>query len=86
MSRLEPGTPKEAVDLIEKLLVYEPLKRITAEEALKHEFFSDQSEKPNSNATSASSSRKRLRSEMSNTDDASAQREENKTKKRLRKM
>lgn len=39
ISRLEAGVPAEAVDLIEKLLSYAPQNRITAEQALKHEFF-----------------------------------------------
>ena len=33
------GTPPEIIDLIEKLLEYEPHKRITAKEALQHPFF-----------------------------------------------
>ena len=33
------GTPPEMIDLIEKLLEYEPHKRITAKEALQHPFF-----------------------------------------------
>lgn len=34
-------TPNEAVDLISRLLEFEPRKRITAKEALRHPFFSD---------------------------------------------
>jgi len=64
-SRLESSTPKDALDLIERLLTFVPSDRITAEEALKHEFFNELTEKPISNATSASSTRKRLRSEIS---------------------
>ena len=63
LSRLETGTPTEAVDLIQKLLCYAPQDRITAEQALKHEFFQQMS-KSSSKATSASS-HKRLRSETS---------------------
>jgi len=65
-SRLEEGTPAEAIDLIERLLDYVPSSRITAEAALKHKFFEEiTSERAStSNATSASS-RKRLRSEVS---------------------
>ena len=38
-SVLMEGTPPEIIDLIEKLLEYEPHKRITAKEALQHPFF-----------------------------------------------
>ena len=66
-SRLVPGTPDDIVDLIEKLLRYSPLERITAKEATKHPFF-DELKKPktvsrgSSKATSASS-HKRPRAE-----------------------
>jgi len=63
MSRLEAGVPLEAVDLIKRLLCYAPQDRITAEQALKHDFFQMMS-KSSSKATSASS-HKRLRSETS---------------------
>ena len=38
-SVLMEGTPPEVIDLIEKLLEYEPHKRITAKQALLHPFF-----------------------------------------------
>ena len=38
---MEPWTPKEAIDLIEKLLDFEPTKRSTALEALEHPFFDE---------------------------------------------
>eukprot|EP00960_Hanusia_phi_P059103 764075-Hanusia_phi.AAC.8 len=34
-----PAAPKDALDLLEKLLQYDPSKRISAEEALNHEYF-----------------------------------------------
>ena len=39
MSNLFKGCDKDAVDLIRKLLIYKPNKRITIEESLKHPFF-----------------------------------------------
>jgi serine/threonine protein kinase len=38
---LLPNGSKELVDLLNKLLAYDPSERITAKEALKHEYFSD---------------------------------------------
>ena len=37
----EAGAPKEAIDLILKMMTLDPKKRITAEDALKHEFLAD---------------------------------------------
>lgn len=61
-SRLEPGTPKEVVELISALLTYAPQERITAKDALLHPFFdevrgkqSKASTRVASKATSASS-------------------------------
>lgn len=39
--KLLPNGPKELIDLLYKLLAYDPNDRITASEALKHEYFSD---------------------------------------------
>ena len=39
-------TPPEAIDLIAKLLEFEPQKRLTAEQAMAHPFF-DQARHPN---------------------------------------
>jgi renal tumor antigen len=41
IEKLAPHIAKECIDLIYKLLVYDPKDRITAEEALKHAFFKD---------------------------------------------
>lgn len=41
IEKLAPHIPKDCVDLIQKLLRYDPEERITADEALKHPFFSD---------------------------------------------
>ena len=41
LEKLIPHASKECVDLIQKLLIYDPEKRITAEDALKHEYFKD---------------------------------------------
>ncbi|XP_001370416.1 mitogen-activated protein kinase 15 isoform X1 [Monodelphis domestica] len=37
-SRLPPSTPPEALDLLERLLVFDPEKRLTADEALRHPY------------------------------------------------
>ncbi len=63
-SRLEPGVPRDCVDLIEKLLCYVPSERITAEQALKHEFFAELINSKSSSKATSASSHKRLRSEM----------------------
>lgn len=39
-SYLPSGCPADLKDLLLKLLAYDPLERITAEDALKHEYFS----------------------------------------------
>ncbi|EKX54892.1 hypothetical protein GUITHDRAFT_83848 [Guillardia theta CCMP2712] len=39
LARVIPAAPKDALDLLDKLLSYDPNKRISAEEALKHEYF-----------------------------------------------
>lgn len=44
LSRLLPHSPKELVDLLYKLLAYDPEQRIDAEEALSHPYFSDLNE------------------------------------------
>lgn len=36
----QPDVPKEAIDLLQKLLVFNPTKRITAEKAMKHPYLS----------------------------------------------
>lgn len=36
-----PNASKELIDLLYKLLAYDPAERITAKEALRHEYFSD---------------------------------------------
>lgn len=38
---LIPDAPKEALDLLEKMLEYDPNNRLTAKECLEHEFFGD---------------------------------------------
>ena len=38
---LREDTPQEAIDLIKRLLEYEPHKRITARQALDHPFFDE---------------------------------------------
>lgn len=41
IEKLSPHIPKDCIDLIYKLLMYDPDERITAEEALKHVYFKD---------------------------------------------
>lgn len=41
MATLKEKLGEEGIDLLKKMLIYNPEKRITAEEALKHPFFSD---------------------------------------------
>ena len=38
MKQLLPGMPVEAMDLVDRMLDLNPLRRITVEESLKHEF------------------------------------------------
>lgn len=40
-SQILPGVPQDAVDLISNLVVFNPKKRLSAKEALRHPFFSD---------------------------------------------
>ncbi len=39
VARLSPDVPTSAIDLLEKLLKFNPRERITASEALEHEYF-----------------------------------------------
>lgn len=41
MSKVVPRMDKDGLDLLEKMLQPNPLKRITANEALQHAYFSD---------------------------------------------
>lgn len=41
IEKLAPHIPKDCIDLISKLLSYDPAERITADDALKHVFFRD---------------------------------------------
>lgn len=41
MSHLVPTLDQDGVDLLEQMLQYDPAKRITAADAMKHPFFSD---------------------------------------------
>ena len=41
LEKLAPFISKDAIDLIYKLLAYDPEDRITAEEALRHVWFKD---------------------------------------------
>lgn len=41
LEKLLPNSSKDCIDLLYKLLTYDPLKRITADEALKHEYFKE---------------------------------------------
>jgi len=41
LMEIYPGCPSEAISLLEKMLVFNPKKRIRVEEALKHSFFDD---------------------------------------------
>lgn len=40
-SDLLPGTPEDAASLLKNLLMFDPLKRCTTEEALRHPFFDE---------------------------------------------
>ncbi|RHY31041.1 hypothetical protein DYB32_006228 [Aphanomyces invadans] len=50
IAKLIPHAPPEAVDLMCKMLVYDPSKRTNAREALRHEYFKDINELPPINA------------------------------------
>lgn len=39
--KIFPQANKEALDLLSKMLIFDPSKRITVNEALKHPYFSD---------------------------------------------
>lgn len=41
IEKLLPNASKDCIDLLYKLLTYDPQKRITADEALKHEYFKE---------------------------------------------
>jgi len=41
IEKLIPHAPKECVDIIQKLLTYDPEERINAEDSLKHPWFRD---------------------------------------------
>lgn len=41
LKSLFPGSPDHAIDLLEKLLKFDPSERITAADALKHPYFSE---------------------------------------------
>lgn len=41
LEKLLPSVTKDYLDLLHKLLIYDPNDRISADEALKHPFFSD---------------------------------------------
>lgn len=41
MSKYVPGLSAEGLDLLEKMLVHDPNKRIAAKDALKHPFLKD---------------------------------------------
>ena len=41
LEKLIPHASKDCIDLLYKLLTYDPVKRITAEEALQHEYFKE---------------------------------------------
>lgn len=41
LKTIVPGLDNAGYDLLQKMMVYEPVKRITAKEALEHEFFDD---------------------------------------------
>lgn len=41
LEKLLPNATKDCIDLLYKLLTYDPSKRITAEEALRHDYFKE---------------------------------------------
>lgn len=41
LEKLLPNATKDCIDLLYRLLTYDPLKRITADEALRHEYFKE---------------------------------------------
>ncbi|ETV99858.1 CMGC/RCK protein kinase, variant [Aphanomyces invadans] len=54
IAKLIPHAPPEAVDLMCKMLVYDPSKRTNAREALRHEYFKDVRERDDANNDVAS--------------------------------
>lgn len=44
IARLIPFVPKDAIDLIEKLITYDPKYRISASQALQHPYFREMAE------------------------------------------
>jgi len=68
LGELVPEIETEALDLLQKMLHFDPKQRITARQALAHPYFSDQGPEPlSSPSMSLSSSRSRSRTSMSTT-------------------
>merc|ERR1719195_2370095 len=64
---LLPEIEPEARDLLQKMLQFDPKKRITARQALSHPYFADQGPEPLSSPTLSRSSLSRSRTSMSTT-------------------